>query len=212
MRILNLYAGLGGNRKLWGDDHEITAVEHNPEVASIYKDLFPADRVEVADAHQYLLDHYREFDFIWSSPPCPSHSRARFSSMVSEKEWVRNRYAPVYPDMRLYQEIIFLKSHFKGKFCVENVISYYKPLIPPVIFGGHFFWVNFPMPQFAINNNRGHTQDIDGLANLKGFDLSKYDIPNKRLLLRNCVKPELGKHILDWAIHPWNLNKQLFAA
>jgi DNA (cytosine-5)-methyltransferase 1 len=29
MRILNLYAGIGGNRKLWGDDHEITAVELN---------------------------------------------------------------------------------------------------------------------------------------------------------------------------------------
>lgn len=24
MKILNLYAGIGGNRKLWGDEHEIT--------------------------------------------------------------------------------------------------------------------------------------------------------------------------------------------
>ena len=30
MRILNLYAGIGGNRKLWGEEHEVTAVE--PEV------------------------------------------------------------------------------------------------------------------------------------------------------------------------------------
>jgi len=25
MKILNLYAGIGGNRKLWGNDHEITS-------------------------------------------------------------------------------------------------------------------------------------------------------------------------------------------
>lgn len=28
MKILNLYAGIGGNRKLWGDDHEVTVVEN----------------------------------------------------------------------------------------------------------------------------------------------------------------------------------------
>lgn len=77
MKILNLYAGVGGNRKLWGDNHEITAVELNPSVASCYKDLYPNDTVIVGDAHQYLLDHYQEFDFIWSSPPCQSHSDIR---------------------------------------------------------------------------------------------------------------------------------------
>src|SRR3990167_10729101 len=71
MRILNLYAGIGGNRKLWGDEHEITAVEYKSEIAAIYSDFFPNDKVIVTDAHQYLLEHYKEFDFIWSSPPCP---------------------------------------------------------------------------------------------------------------------------------------------
>lgn len=64
MKILNLYAGIGGNRKLWGDDHEITAVENVPEIAKIYQDFFPNDKVIVADAHQYLLDHFKEFNFI----------------------------------------------------------------------------------------------------------------------------------------------------
>jgi len=73
MKILNLYCGIGGNRKLWGDEHEITAVEHDPNIAKIYQDFFPNDKMIVGDAHQYLLDHYKEFDFIWSSPPCPSH-------------------------------------------------------------------------------------------------------------------------------------------
>ena len=37
MKILNLYAGIGGNRTLWGDKHEVTAVEINAEIAGIYK-------------------------------------------------------------------------------------------------------------------------------------------------------------------------------
>ena len=32
MKILNLYAGIGGNRKLWGDGHDITAVQLVPEI------------------------------------------------------------------------------------------------------------------------------------------------------------------------------------
>jgi len=73
MKILNLYAGIGGNRKLWHHNHQVTAVEFNSDIAKIYQDLFPNDTVVVGDAHQYLLDHYKEFDFVWSSPPCQSH-------------------------------------------------------------------------------------------------------------------------------------------
>ena len=35
-KILNLYAGIGGNRKLWGDEHEITAVEYDEATADVY--------------------------------------------------------------------------------------------------------------------------------------------------------------------------------
>jgi len=38
MKIYNGYAGIGGNRKLWGPEHEITAVELNPDIAKIYQD------------------------------------------------------------------------------------------------------------------------------------------------------------------------------
>src|SRR5690606_23249146 len=133
MKILNLYAGIGGNRKLWGDEHEITAVEWDQETANVYQDYFQNDKVIVGDAHQYLLDHFKEFDFIWSSPPCPSHSKINLS-MVRELE---------YPDMKLYQEIIFLNQWFDGKFVVENVIPYYKPLIPAIEIERHLFWANF---------------------------------------------------------------------
>ena len=73
MKILNLYACLGGNRYKWDEvtKVEVTAVEWDEELARMYQERFPNDKVIVADAHQYLLDHYKEFDFIWSSPPCP---------------------------------------------------------------------------------------------------------------------------------------------
>ena len=69
MKILNLYCGIGGNRKLWGNKYNITAIENIEKIADVYKNSFPQDTVIVTDAHEYLLDHYKEFDFIWSSPP-----------------------------------------------------------------------------------------------------------------------------------------------
>jgi DNA (cytosine-5)-methyltransferase 1 len=208
MKILNLYAGIGGNRKLWGDEHEITSVEYKPEIAAVYSDHFPKDTMVIGDAHEYLLKHYREFDYIWSSPPCQTHSKARFSSMVSEKQWVLDRYPVMYPDMKLYQEIILLQTHFKGKFCVENVIAYYTPLIKPIEFGRHYFWVNYPLPPFS-GGDRAHEGNIKELEQRKGFDRSKYKGVDKRLILRNCVEAELGKHILDAAITPYIQNGQL---
>ena len=74
MKILNLYSGIGGNRKLWGDKHEITAVEIDPKIAEIYQDFYPNDTVIVGDAHEYLRQHFREFDFIWAcTPALPYH-------------------------------------------------------------------------------------------------------------------------------------------
>ena len=140
MKILNLYACLGGNRYLWGDDHEITAVEWDEELARLYSERFPNDKVIVADAHQYLLDHYKEYDFIWSSPPCPTHSRARYWGIG------KNGKKPIYPDMKLYQEVIFLQTHYSGKYVVENVIPYYTPLIPAKKRGRHLYWTNFNLP------------------------------------------------------------------
>ena len=57
--MLNLYSGIGGNRKLW-DNVEVTAVEINSQIAKIYQDFFPKDKVVVGDAHKYLIEHYKE--------------------------------------------------------------------------------------------------------------------------------------------------------
>lgn len=202
MKILNLYAGIGGNRKLWGDEHEITSVEINPEIADVYKKLYPNDTVIIGDAHEYLLNHFAEYDFIWASPPCPTHSRARFSLGVCS-----GKVKPVYPDMRLWQEIVFLKHHFKGKWVVENVQAYYKPLIEPFSIGRHWYWSNFSVEKIKVLPT-GITSSITRAGNCAarsttkelekkvGIDLSDFNITNKRLLLSNCVEPEVGLHIL----------------
>ena len=52
MKVLNLYAGIGGNRKLW-EDVEVTAVEWDPKIAEIYQDFFPDDTVVVATVGGY---------------------------------------------------------------------------------------------------------------------------------------------------------------
>ena len=195
-KVLNLYAGIGGNRKLWSNENEVTAVEIDPNIAKIYQDFFPNDKVIVADAHQYLLEHFKEFDFIWSSPPCPTHSRMRnLKNNCPECE-------KKYPDMKLYEEIIFLKHFCKGKFCVENVISYYEPLVKPQKSDNHYFWCNF-----LINKMKPTKRDIRGVNDIEykeklwEFSLEGFDIPNrmKLTLLNNVVNPKLGKHILDCA-------------
>lgn len=138
MKILNLYSGIGGNRKNWGNEHEITAIEYDPKIAEIYKDYFPNDTVLVEDAHEYLLNHYKEYDFIWSSPPCPTHSRLNTSISMDENK-TQNRLKIKYPDMSLWQEIILLQQFHKGLYCIENVIPYYQPMFNPQIRDRHCF-------------------------------------------------------------------------
>lgn len=190
MKVLNLYAGLGGNRKLWSNV-QVTAVEYDPAIAKFYAKTFPQDLVVVGDAHQYLLDHYQEYDFIWTSPPCQSHSSFRFNIGV--------RFRGVkaeYPDMRLYQEILFLKHHVEKPWVVENVKPYYEPLIKPTaILQRHYFWANFEISEADFEQDKIRTAQIPDLEALHGFDLSQSQIKNKRQVLRNCVYPPVGLHV-----------------
>ena len=198
-KILNLYACLGGNRYKWdevADNLEVTAVELDPELARLYKERFPNDTVIVADAHQYLLDHYQEFDFIWSSPPCPTHS------MINLSQYTRDSYIPKFPDMKLYQEIIFLKTFFKGKYCVENVVPYYDPLVAAQKRGRHLYWTNFILPNFKERDAKIREWQIPQLEKHHEIDLSKYKgKQNKRKIGRNLVDYEAGKTILETALN-----------
>lgn len=195
LKVLNLYAGAGGNRKLW-KNVEVTAIELNPKIAKIYTDHFPEDTMIITDAHQYLLDHLKDdWDFIWSSPPCQSHSKMRKNVSVG-----RGQVEPIYPDMRLYQEIILLQHHFKGKWVVENVIGYYMPLIRPQNTGGHYFWANFIIPKVKAKKRFVEYSSIKKGQDRTGFDLTNYNL-GKRIdqVYHNCLDSELGNLILQSA-------------
>ena len=196
MKILNLYACLGGNRYKWGDEHDITAVELDKDLAYLYQERFPNDTVIVADAHQYLLDHYQEFNFIWTSPPCPTHSRARFAR--------RNTTKPAFPDLKLYEEIIFLSKWFDGKYVVENVIPYYDPLIPAKKRGRHLYWTNFNLPN-NLNERKSSIMEgkdeVTKWCKFHDYDFKKYK-GKQRIdkVARNLVDYVAGKTILDTAM------------
>jgi len=199
MKILNLYACLGGNRYKWDEvaNIEVTAVEWDEELARLYQERFPNDTVIVADAHQYLLDHYKEFDFIWSSPPCPSHSRIRFGQANSERE----NYNPVFPDMKLYEEILFLQHYFKGKYVVENVIPFYEPLMPAKKRGRHLYWTNFNLPS-SLNERQQPKGFIQSGSKpneiFHNIDLSSYKGKQRKdKIACNLVDYEAGKTILE---------------
>ena len=173
----------------------ITAVEIDPNIAEIYKELYPNDTVIIGDAHKYLRENFRKFDFIWASPPCPTHSVLQMCRTYDEKL--------KYPDMTLYQEIILLKQFYKGKWVIENVKPYYEPLIQQsFIIDRHYFWSsNFI---WNLQNNKDNTYtDIrdnkNSMADAYGFDietLKKHNV-DVRKVLRNCVVPEVGKYIFD---------------
>ena len=205
IRILNLYAGIGGNRKLWNGDIEVTAVENVPEIAKIYQDFFPQDKVIVTDAHQYLLEHFKEFDFIWSSPPCQSHSGCN--------NFLKGQGIFRFPDMKLYEEIIFLRQFHNGQWVVENVKPYYEPLIKPQVCGRHYFWANFIITPLEVDYDIGtmnrqaskssqrkaiiREAQIPELIDLHG--LKDFKLKNKRQILRNCVLPKVGLHVFECA-------------
>jgi len=203
-KVLNLYACLGGNRYKWNEvaeeadiELEVTAVELDEELAKLYQERFINDIVVVSDAHQYLLEHYKEFDFTWSSPPCPSHSRVRFSQKN------RENCDAVYPDFKLYEEVVFLDNYFDGKYVVENVIPFYEPLISAKKRGRHLYWTNFLLPT-NINERNGAgiiskaINEVDVLSKFHDYDFNKYKGKQRRdKIARNLVDYEAGKTIFE---------------
>ena len=200
-RILNLYACLGGNRYKWdevADNLDVVAVELDKDLAEMYQERFPNDTVIVADAHEYLLNHFKEFDFIWSSPPCPTHSKVR----ISQKN--REEFDFKFPDMKLYEEIIFLDNFFGGKWCVENVIPYYEPLIQAQKRGRHLYWTNFRLPNSL--NERKQPKDFIMTGSKPNENFHEIDLTNykgdqrKDKIARNLVDYEAGRTILETAM------------
>jgi len=205
MRVLNLYAGVGGNRKLW-ENVDVTAVELNPDIAAVYADLYPCDEVVIGNAHDYLLEHHTKYDFIWTSPPCQTHSQIRYNIGFKANR-IYEKVKPAYPAMQLYQEIILLQHYYDGLWVVENTIPYYEPLIPGQKKGGHIWWANFGITKIKHGNRNHRGGTVKTLSDRKQINLDKYDIQNKRQILRNCVEPEVGLHVLNCALAKANPEK-----
>ena len=204
LSILNLYAGIGGNRYKWGGDIAVTAVEKNKQIANIYKELNPNDELIIDDAHNFLLENANKFDFIWSSPPCQTHTQMIRSG--------RNR-KPIYPVMDLYQEIIFLNHSYDGKWVVENVKPYYKPLISPTqTIGRHLFWSNFWFHVEEIKQPKNFIVDgtIEGKKRLMEWLGIPYITRNvyydgnndPAQIYRNAVHPDLSLGIFNFLEEP----------
>lgn len=199
--VLNLYSGVGGNRWLWPAAVEVTAVENNPLIAAEYAGNFPKDKIVIGDAHKFLLLNYNKYDIIWTSPPCQTHSRV-------------NVFKPVkrYADLSLYQEIIFLKSFFKGKYVVENVKPYYTPLMTADFdISRHLFWTNVAhlsdviLPpyekKFMVHRHAMAMMDRKDLCKWLGMPIGDKKIhltgKNSAQVYRNCVHPLLGQSIMN---------------
>lgn len=205
IQVLNLYAGVGGNRKLW-ENVDVTAVEIDEEVAAEYQRQYPEDDVIVADAHEFLKDHYDDgWDFIWASPPCQTHSKLSFASWHSEKAHNKDR-RPDYPDMRLYQEVLLLDNLFDGDWVVENVDPYYEELLPAQKVGRHLVWSNYHVPTFEAPDSdfdftSGKPSDREALESWLGIALTENiyigGSHDPAQVLRNAVHPELGEHIFE---------------
>lgn len=207
LKVLNAYAGMGGNRKLW-ENVEVTAIENDSIIAAEYKAQFPDDQVIIGDAHHYIMEHYDEFEFVWSSIPCQTHT--------DNNNFLHYQDKRTYPHWKLWQEIIYLEKWTRGKnikYCIENVNPYYREFISPTFkIGRHYFWSNFHVPNqvykspFSITNAKPK-QRVTAKAHRKrmleylGMDL-KTDLkglkhPNQ--VINNCLHPKIGLKIFEHA-------------
>ena len=122
-----------------------------------------------------------------------------------------------YPDMKLYEEVIFLDNFFDGRYVVENVIPYYEPLISAKKRGRHLYWTNFNLPNNIgvrkVGIGGSTVDEMNKLIEFHGYDFRKYNgDQNKIKIARNLVDYEAGRTILETAlnIHRKSYQKYLF--
>ena len=94
------------------------------------------------------------------------------------------------------------------KYCVENVISYYDPLMPAQNRGRHLYWCNFKLPSdlksrqknFGDSKN-GATESLISWNKYHDYDFKKYQGDQLVLkIARNLVDYEAGRTILETAL------------
>ena len=189
--VLNAYAGIGGNRHLWPSDWRVTAVEIDERTAAEYARRYPDDTVLVEDAHEHVLTRALEYDAVWSSPPCPTHSRL---AKVNASRWGKT----LEVDPRLMAEVAHL-SALGGRFVVENVHTYYRPaILPDLVTDRHYYWMSAapvmmpPLDRVVIGTWQ-ESATADALAIAYGLPpLAKGTVPNRTRAMRNAVVPLEG--------------------
>jgi DNA (cytosine-5)-methyltransferase 1 len=208
LRVLNAYAGIGGNRHLWPDEWIVRAIELDPRVAAEYASRYPQDTVIVGDAHAYVMEHGHEFDAVWTSPPCPTHSRLAIN--VAKRRGVENE-----PDPRLWAEVAHLRA-LGGLYVVENVHTYYAPpILPDVVTERHYYWTSAapmmisPISVLPVSGRRtGLT--ADAIAESYGIPpLAPGSVADRRKAMRNAVVPAEGLAIASAAFAPAHVLRKL---
>ena len=104
--------------------------------------------------------------------------------------------------MKLYEEVIFLQHYYKGKFCIENVIPFYEPLVPAHKRHRHLYWTNFNLPNKLSerkNPDLARTRNVvKQLSKFHDYDFSKYKGKQSvRKMARNLVDYEAGRTIFE---------------
>lgn len=210
MNILTAFAGIGGNRRLWDElgSFRITAIENNPAVANEYLKLYPNDTVLIGDAWRYIPNSLDEYDIIWASPPCQTHSKlTKMNKRQKEKK--------IY-DYRLYSLIDYLENNYNGIYIVENVVPSYVAKRKPVKIDRHLFWSNLPLKNdFQLKKMKSfhkqtrdqtHQEYIESITSWIGFKISRNIYLNGNhdpmQIYRNCVHPKLGKYVLEQILNP----------
>ena len=97
-----------------------------------------------------------------------------------------------------------MDNFFNGKYCVENVIPFYKPLIPAKKRHRHLFWTNFNLPIVLSNRSLKIVQkgkEMERLIKFHDYNFRKYKGEQFIYKIgRNLVDYEAGKNILYTAL------------
>ncbi len=175
IKILDLFCGLGGVARGFQEyliekniKFEYYAVDIDFKILLTHKILNPKSITIKKDAYSLRDEELKEYDFIWASPPCETHSHLNFYNWNNPK-----KFKP--PDMRLYK--LIKRLHILNiPFIVENVKPYYKPPIKPCTkIGRHILWSNISLKPFKVNLPNNFTNvkdDVKRLADYHELDIT----------------------------------------